>query len=483
MKNRLTLLALALGALLMTSCNTTVEETKPNVIYILMDDMGYGDAGCYGQEKFTTPNIDQMAADGMKFTQHYSGSTVCAPSRSSLLTGQHTGHTPIRGNKEIKPEGQAPMPASAVTIAEILKGAGYTTGAFGKWGLGFVGTEGDPNNQGFDEFYGYNCQRMAHRYYPTHLWHNSEKVMMEGNDWKHTVTYAQDLIQDATIDFIETNKDKPFFAYVPIVLPHAELLVPDDEILAEYADKFEETPFVAQKGGDYNEDHLIYMYASQPKPRATFASMMTRADKYVGEIMAKLDELGIAENTIVMFTSDNGPHQEGGADPEFFNSNGGLRGFKRDLYEGGIRTPFLAVWPGKIAPGSSSDLISAFWDVMPTVADIAGVKLTNETDGISLLPTLLGKGEQAEHPYLYWEFHEKGGRLGVRMGDWKGVIYNVSKKVPNDFELYDLSVDPSETNNVAKDHPEIEAQIREIMKNARTESDVYKFKANTLSGM
>jgi len=480
MKKGLGMLSAAFLLLLMLSCNTSGElAQKPNIVYILMDDMGYGDAGCYGQEKFITPNIDNLALEGMKFTQHYSGSTVCAPSRSSLLTGQHTGHTPIRGNKEIKPEGQAPMPAAAVTIAEVLQGAGYVTGAFGKWGLGFVGTEGDPNNQGFDEFFGYNCQRMAHRYYPSHIWHNSDKVMMQGNDWKHTVTYAQDLIQDATLDFIENNKDKPFFAYVPILLPHAELLVPEDELWAMYDDQFEETPFVASEGGDYDENNVIYKYASQPKPRAAFAAMMTRADGYVGEIMEKLKELGLDENTIVMFSSDNGPHQEGGADPDFFNSNGGLRGYKRDLYEGGIRSPFLAVWPGKIAAGSTSDHISAFWDVMPTLADAAGVELENETDGISFLPTLLNKGEQQQHDYLYWEFHERGGRLGVRMGDWKGIIYNVSKETPDDFELYDLSTDPAETHNVAKSYPEIEAKLREIMKNARTESSVYKFKAHT----
>jgi len=484
MKIKLGLMSLGFLALSFMGCKEApVENEKTNIIYILMDDMGYGDAGCYGQEKFATPNIDKMADEGMRFTQHYSGSTVCAPSRSSLLTGQHTGHTPIRGNKEIEPEGQAPIPAEAVTIAEVLKEAGYTTGAFGKWGLGMADSEGSPNAQGFDEFYGYLCQRMAHRYYPSHIWHNDEKVVLDGNDGQHTAIYAQDLIQEATIDFIKTNKDKPFFAYVPIVLPHAELLVPDDELFQMYEDKFDETPFVAKKGGDYDENFKIYMYSSQPKPKAAFAAMMARADRYVGEIMKTVEELGIAENTIIMFASDNGPHQEGGADPDFFNSNGVFRGYKRDLYEGGIRSPFLAVWPGKIAPGSTSDHVSAFWDLMPTVADIAGIELKNETDGISFLPTLLGQEGQKEHEYLYWEFHEKGGRVAVRLGNWKGIIYNVSKKVPNDFELYDVVKDPAETNNVAKDHPEVEAKIRQIMKDARTESDMFQFKASTLSGM
>lgn len=476
MKYNFHFLLLFLVSQLTLSCTVHVEDKKPNIIYILMDDMGYGDAGCYGQEKFETPHIDKMATDGIRFTQHYSGSTVCAPSRSSLLTGQHTGHTPIRGNKEVKPEGQAPMPASAVTIAEVLKSAGYTTGAFGKWGLGFVGTEGDPNNQGFDEFYGYNCQRMAHRYYPSHLWHNGEKIIMQGNDWKHTITYAQDLIQEATLNFIEDNKDQAFFAYVPILLPHAELLVPKDELLAKYEGHFKETPYKASKGGDYGENNIYSKYASQPKPRATFAAMMARSDRYVGEIRAKLEELGIANNTLVMFSSDNGPHKEGGADPDFFNSNGGLRGYKRDLYEGGIRAPFLAVWPDRIAPNRTSVHISAFWDVMPTVADIAGVQMSSETDGISFLPTLIDEGKQLQHDYLYWEFHKKGGRLAVRMDKWKGVIYNASEPVPDDFELYDLSLDPLESTNIAAQHPDVVAQIKAIMINARTESDLYTFK-------
>jgi arylsulfatase A-like enzyme len=455
---------------------------KPNVVYILADDLGYGDLSCYGQEKFETPNLDRLAANGIKFTQHYAGSTVCAPSRSSLLTGETTGHTPVRGNMEVEPEGQAPLPATSFTIAEMMKNAGYVTGAYGKWGLGYPGSEGDPNNQGFDQFFGYNCQRMAHRYYPAYLWHNQEKVHLAGNDWKNTVTYAQDEIQKAALQFITDNKDTSFFAFIPYVLPHAELISPDDSIYANFKRKFDETPFVGQKGADYGPDLEIWKYNSQPFPRAAFASMVVRLDAYVGQVIDKLDELGLSENTIVMFASDNGPHQEGGADPVFFNCNGGLRGFKRDLYEGGIRTPFIVDWPNKIKAGTLSDHISAFWDVMPTLADIVGVKVTSSNDGISFLPELLGQKDQKKHDYLYWEFHEKGGRKAVRLGDWKGVVYHVNNPQKAKMQLYNLSTDPAEKNDVAKDYPDIVKQISEIMKDARTESVNFNFGAETLLG-
>ncbi|WP_430931132.1 arylsulfatase [Saccharicrinis sp. 156] len=481
---------IGLMALGLFSCNSSQtnkktegvkENVKPNIIYILADDAGYGDLGCYGQTRFETPNLDKLAERGMRFTQHYSGSTVCAPSRSSLLTGQHTGHTPVRGNKEVKPEGQHPMPSSSVTIAEVMKRAGYVTGAFGKWGLGFPGSEGDPNMQGFDEFYGYNCQRMAHRYYPPYLWHNQEKIDMPGNDWTKTVTYAQDEIQKETLKFIENNKDESFFAFVPIVIPHAELIAPDDSILAKYDGKFNETAYEGTEGAAYGDDFVIHKYCPQEKPRATFAAMMYRMDVYVGQIVTKLKELGIEENTIVMFASDNGPHQEGGADPDFFNSNGGLRGYKRDLYEGGIRSPFIVSWPGTVKAGSVSNHISAFWDVLPTCAELAGVQETVENDGISFVPELLGK-EQPKHEYLYWEFHEKGGRLAVRMDNWKGVVYNVAKPNKTTFELFDLDNDVSEQTDVSKKNPEVVNKIKDILKVARTESDVFKFKAGTLSG-
>ena len=457
--------------------NTNTKKSKPNIIYILADDLGYGDLSCFGQTKFKTPNIDRLAAQGMIFTQHYSGSAVCAPARSSLLTGQHTGHTPIRGNKEIKnQEGQTPLPANSFTIAELMKQGGYQTGAFGKWGLGFVGTEGDPNKQGFDEFYGYNCQRMSHRYYPTHLWRNNEKVLLQGNNWTKTTTFAPDEIQKETINFIEKNKSQPFFAYVALLQPHAELLVPDDKILAQFKGKFEEVPFEKPHSylADYGDKDFEYKkYASQKIPYATYAAMATRIDNYVGEIMEKVEALGIAENTIIMFTSDNGPATEGGANPSFFNSTGGLKGVKRDLYEGGIRSPFIVAWKNKIKAGTSSDHISAFYDVMPTLAELSHQDIPKTSDGISFLPTLLGKDTQSKHEFLYWEFPARGGRQAVRMGDWKGVIYNLKKGKKRDFELYNLSTDKYESNNVAKEHPEIVAQMKIILKEEHQESELF----------
>ncbi|WP_111709071.1 arylsulfatase [Lutibacter citreus] len=476
-------LLMLLGLLLAVSCGKAKKQEEaikqevkqPNIIYILADDLGYGDLSCYGQQKIKTPNIDALATRGMKFTQHYTGSAVCAPSRSSLMTGEHTGHTPIRGNKELNEEGQIPLPAESVTIAEVLKTAGYKTGAFGKWGLGF--NEGDPNNQGFDVFYGYNCQRMAHRYYPPHLWENQNKVLLEGNDWINTVTYAPDKIQEATLKFIEENKATPFFAYVPLVLPHAELISPNDSIFNKYKGKFEETPLTSDASytSDYGPDIIPKEYCSQEMPHAAFASMIDRLDVYVGQIVDKVNELGIADNTIIMFASDNGPHAEGGADPEFFNSAGGLKGIKRDLYEGGIRTPFVVVWPGKVKEGSTSNFVSAFWDIMPTIADITKVEGAKDIDGISLLPTLLGENTQKQHDYLYWEFSIQNGRKAIRKDNWKGVWYNIKAKKPGEFELYDLSKDISENNNLAKNHPEIVKELKQLMVDASEPSELFPF--------
>ncbi|MGJ8731965.1 MAG: arylsulfatase [Cellulophaga sp.] len=449
------------------------NKKKPNIIYIMADDLGYGDLSSYGQQKINTPNIDALAANGIKFTQHYSGSAVCAPSRSSLMTGQHTGHTFVRGNKEAgnDKKGQIPLPDNAFTIAEMLQQAGYKTGMFGKWGLGF-GT-GDPNNQGFDEFYGYNDQKLAHRYYPPYLNHNQEIDFLVGNNWINTQTYAQDKIQDATLNFIEENKDKPFFAYVPFVLPHAELISPKDSILAKYTGKFKEVPYTAEDkySSDYGPDIVKYKYCTQDTPYAVFASMVDRMDVYVGQIVAKVKELGLEEDTIIMFTSDNGPHDAGGANPEFFNSAAGFRGIKRDLYEGGIRAPFIVSWPNKIKKGTVTNHISAFWDVMPTLAEVAAVPKPNTTDGISFLPTLLAKKKQKQHPYLYWEFNIKNGRKAVRKGDWKAVVYNVNKS--GETELYNLASDPSESKNVASKHPKIVAEMQQIMKVAHTNSNVF----------
>ena len=452
------------------------EPIKPNIVYILADDLGYGDLSCYGQTNFSTPNIDKLAESGMRFTQHYSGCTVCAPSRSALMTGQHSGHTFIRGNKEVQPEGQYPLEAKAVTLAEALKEAGYVTGAFGKWGLGFPGSVGDPNNQGFDEFYGYNCQRMGHNYYPFHMWHNQEKIILEGNAGRKTEVYGPEIIHKQALNFLETNKDNPFFMYYPSIIPHAELFAPE-EYMEKYRGKFE--PEHVYEGIDDGELYKIGGYGSQPESHAAFAAMVDYLDMQVGEIIAKLKELGIYENTLIMFTSDNGPHQEGGADPDYFDSNGPLKGYKRDLYEGGIRVPMIAVWDGKIAAGTESDHISAFWDVFPTVAEITGISAPQNIDGISFLPELLGN-EQTEHNYLYWEFHERGGRKALRKGNWKLVQYDVLKPEKTTTELYDLSIDLGEENNVAAENPEIVDELMQLMNSARTESEIFTFQSETV---
>lgn len=448
-------------------------EPPPNIIYILADDLGYGDLGCYGQEKFATPHLDQLASDGIRFTRHYAGSTVCAPSRSALMTGLHTGHTPVRGNQEVQPEGQWPLADSVVTLAELLKEAGYVTGAFGKWGLGFPGSEGDPVNQGFDLFFGYNCQRYAHRYYPEYLWENQQKVYLPGNHWSAIQTYAPDLIQQRTLDFIRDHKDTSFFAYVPMVIPHAELIVPEDEVFQLYLGRFPEEPYVGAPGADYGPDMVIGMYCSQEHPHATFAAMVSRLDRYVGEIVQVLEELGIAENTLILFSSDNGPHMEGGADPEFFNSSGGLRGVKRDLYEGGVRVPFIASWPGTITKGRTSDHISAFWDVLPTLSDLTGFEV-QQSDGISFLPELLGEDQEA-HEFLYWEFHERGGKQAILSDSWKAVRLDVGADPDGPLELYNLEKDPFEAQNLAGAHPELAEKFARMMKEQREPSARFNF--------
>ena len=447
------------------SCNTAPKEQpqKPNVIYILADDLGYGDIEPYGQEIIKTPHLTQMTSEGMLFTQHYAGSTVSAPSRGSVMTGLHTGHSQIRGNKEIEPEGQQPMEGDTYTIGKMMKEQGYTTGIFGKWGLGYPESPSIPKKMGFDEFYGYNCQRQAHSYYPEHLWKNEEKIILEDNLNGGRKTYSQDLIHQEGLQFIRNNKDKPFFAMLTYSLPHAELNLPHDSIYHIYEDMFEETPY--SEGG----------YHDSEKPRASFAAMVSLLDKYVGEVIQELKDLGIDDNTIVIFTSDNGPHMEGGADPDFFNSNGPLRGFKRDLYEGGIRVPMIVRYPNHIKAGSTTNHISAFWDLMPTLADLTNIELpANEvTDGISFLPTLLNKDTQKEHKNLYWEFHEGGGRLALLEGDWKMVILNA--KSEEQVELYNLSDDLGETNNLVDANPEITKEMYDKLKSIRVESDIFPF--------
>ena len=448
--------ALAAGGLFRSARAAT--SRKPNIIYIMADDLGYGDLSCFGQKKFQTPNLDRMAAEGMKMTDYYAGSTVCAPSRCTLMTGLHTGHAYVRGNRAAKPEGQAPMPGDIFTVPRMLKKAGYVTGMFGKWGLGAPGSPSDPVEH-FDEFYGYNCQRLAHNYYPEYLWHNDKKVPLDGK------TYSADLIAEQALKFVRDNKDRPFFAYMPFTIPHASMHVPEDSV-APFRKKF---PQFEDKVGRYAGPNV-------KNPIAAFAGMVTRMDGYVGRLFALLKELGIDDNTIVTFTSDNGPHKEGGHDPEFFNSNGLLRGHKRDLYEGGIREPFIARWPGKIKAGAVCDLPVAMWDVLPTCAEIAGIESPKGIDGISYLPALLGDmARQKKHEYLYWAFYERGGKEAVRMGHWKGVRNNKGAKPDGPIELYDLRTDIGETTNIADKHPDVVKKIDSRMKQAYTPTKLWSF--------
>lgn len=458
-----------------TSDRQTNKSVKPNIIFILADDLGYGDLGVTGQTKIETPNLDKLAREGMLFTNHYSGATVCAPSRAALMTGLHTGHTPIRGNKEIQPEGQHPMPDSVLTLPKLMKRAGYATGAFGKWGLGFVGTSGDPINQGFDQFFGYNCQRYAHRYFPEYLWLNSEKVSLPGNDWTNKATFAPEVIQKAALEFIEANSGGPFFMYVPMVIPHAELAADEESPnFKKYRERFgDEKEFVAPAGWDYGPGINIPGYQSVKHPRATYATMVEKLDAHVGEIIAKLEVLGIRENTLIVFASDNGPHQEGGNDPDFFDSNGIYRGYKRDLYEGGIKTSMIANWPGKIKAGSISDHISAFWDLMPTFAELAGASIDAELDGISMVPTLLGEGRQGQHKYLYWEFVEQGGKQAIRRGDWKAVRLNVKNNPNPPMEIYNLRDDPYETKNLVDQYPDLVSEFNRLFAEAHRPNAVF----------
>lgn len=447
-----------LCALVLLIFSSAAAAEKPNIIYILLDDAGYGDISCYGQKKFSTPNIDRLASEGIKFTQHYSGSTVCAPTRCVLMTGLHTGHAYVRGNREIQPEGQAPMPADIVTIPRLLSKAGYATGAFGKWGLGAPGSPSDPKEH-FDVFYGYNCQRQAHNYYPTHLWKNDKKVMLDKK------VYAQTPTQEETLSFIRANKDKPFFAYLAITIPHAAMQVPE-EYAAPFRKKF---PQFEDKVGKYGG-------ATITNPVAAFAGMMKLVDDDIGELLDLLDELKIDENTLILFSSDNGPHKEGGHQPDFFDSNGPLRGYKRDLTEGGIRVPLLARWPGTIEAGRTSELVSAHWDMLPTFCEMAQAELPEKIDGISILPELKGKGEQPKHDYLYWEFYERGGRKAARWGNWKAVQLDINKNPNSPIAIYDLSKDVGEENDLAAKKPKLVARAKEIFAEAHTPSPNWEFK-------
>ena len=445
------------------------EQARPNVVFILADDLGWGDLSSYGQQRFETPNIDALASAGMRFTSCYSGTTVSAPSRSCLITGTHSGHTAIRGNLELAPEGQFPLPEGAQTLFHDFKDAGYTTGAFGKWGLGFIGSTGDPNRQGVDRFYGFNCQLLAHSYYPDHLWDNAERIDLSEinrDDASYgTGAYAPDLIHAKALEFLDgAAKDgKPFFLWYPTTIPHAELIVPQDSIIQRLRGKYPENPYNgALPGSPY---FMKGDYIAQSETHATFAAMVTRLDVYVGQLVDKLKELGLYENTIIIFSSDNGPHREGGADPDFFDSNGPWRGYKRDVYEGGIRVPMIVSWPGHIRPGTETDFLCSFWDLMPTFRDLTGAASPDGMDGVSLLPLLTGRKGQREHDYLYFEFQELGGRQALRQGPWKLVHMDI-RSDNSRYELYNLDDDPGEEHDLAASYPDRVAALQALMREA-----------------
>ena len=492
---------LLLSVVLM-GCNQQPFNNKPNIIYILADDLGYGELGVYGQEIIETPHIDALANDGMLFTDHYSGSPVCAPSRSVFMTGQHTGHTPIRGNDEWKErgdtwnyqamfddpflEGQRPIPDSTITIAEVLKSAGYSTGMVGKWGLGAPTTEGLPNKQGFDFFYGYNCQRQAHTLYPMHLWRNDERHLLSNKNVPphanledntdindplsysdfELIDYAPELMHNEALNFIDKNQNKPFFLYYASPLPHVPLQAPKRWVDYYQSKIGSEEPYTGKS------------YFPNLTPRATYAAMISYLDEQVGDLIKKLKDIGQYENTLVIFTSDNGPTYAGGADTPFFDSAkpfkteyGWAKGF---VHEGGIRVPMIASWPKRIKSGSRSNHISAFQDMMPTFCDIIGISIPNNTDGISMKPTLFGKNQSNTHEYLYWEFPAYKGQQAVRMGKWKAIrrnIFDGNMKI----ELYDLNSDYREQNDVASAHPEIILKIKNFMVDSHTRSHLERF--------
>ena len=449
--------------LLRAASRVPIRSDKPNIIYLLADDLGYAELGCYGQTKIKTPHIDRLAAEGMRFLQHYSGSPVCAPSRCTLMTGLHTGHAQVRGNKQIGGKegwrlgstkgGQWPLEDGTVTIAKVLQDAGYVTGAFGKWGLGTVGSTGDPQKQGFDHFYGYICQRQAHTFYPNHLWRDGMVEPISANRDGAEQVYSHDLIANEALAFIAANRDRPFFCYVPFTIPHVAIQVPEDS-LAQYRGKWPDPPYDGSKG-----------YFPHPSPRAGYAAMVSRMDRDVGRIMDLLDTLNLKEKTLVVFTSDNGPTFNGGSDSAFFASAGPLRGLKTMVYEGGIRVPFIARWPGKIEPGSISHHVSAFWDFFPTCCDLLGVKALEPLDGISMLPALTGQPGQQQHDYLYWELN---GQQALRVGDYKAV-----RRKRGPIELYDLQNDIGEQQDLAADHPAIVAKMKRLFESVRNESSVF----------
>ncbi|CDA86957.1 arylsulfatase [Bacteroides sp. CAG:754] len=481
------------GTLLLSalSANAQKKNARPNIIFILCDDMGYGDLGCYGQPFIRTPHIDAMASEGIRFTQAYAGSPVSAPSRASFMTGQHSGHCEVRGNKEYwgnspiimygnnkeySVVGQHPYDPDHIILPEIMKDNGYTTGMFGKWAGGYEGSCSTPDKRGIDEYYGYICQFQAHLYYPNFLNRYSKalgdtgvvrvimdeniKYPMYGPDYQKRPQYSADMIHEKAMEWMDNQDGKqPFFGVFTYTLPHAELVQPEDSLLNEYKAKFDpDKVFKGSEGSRYNA--ITHTHAQ-------FAAMITRLDYYVGEVLKKLKEKGLDENTLVIFSSDNGPHEEGGADPTFFGRDGKLRGLKRQCHEGGIRIPFIARWPGHVPAGEVNDHICAFYDLMPTFCDVAGIKNYEKKyrnkekevdyfDGISFAPTLLGKKKQKQHDFLYWEFNETN-QIAVRMGDWKLIV---KKGKPS---LYNLKTDIHEDNDIALQHPEIVEKMKAII--------------------
>lgn len=457
---RVSVISVALLSMLSSAVHAA---DKPNIIYILADDLGYGEIGSYGETKINTPFLDQLAKDGMRFTQHYSGSTVCAPTRSSLMEGKHTGHTAVRGNMYNNEVGilkaNYPLLENSRTLGHVFKEAGYATAIYGKWGVGGI-TTSHPDQHGFDDFAGYLSQGHAHNHYPDYMWHNRDVVKLDNktkpkvrtgdyNDYNGN-DYVPDLMLKAAKAFVSKNQNTPFFIYYPTAIPHAALQVPEDS-LVEYKGTFPEDAYTG-KG-----------YRPHAYPRAAKAAMITRMDRDIGALLAHVESLGLSDNTVVMFTSDNGPSNAGGLDIPFFNGADGLRGIKRDLYEGGIRVPFIVKWPGVVARGSISNHISAQWDMMSTFADMTGGTTNADSDGISMTPTLRGAGTQKQHETLYWEFWEKQGAQAVRYGNWKGVRVGINKNPQAPIELYDLSADVAEAHNIAADHPDIVAKIRAAM--------------------
>jgi arylsulfatase A-like enzyme len=468
---------------------------RPNIVFIIADDLGYGDLSCYGQTRFRTPNIDRIAAEGMRMNVHYSGSPVCAPSRCALMTGKHAGHGTIRENRQYRPggEGQWPVGPGELSLPLTLKKLGYTTGAFGKWGLGAPDSTGEPLKQGIDRFFGYNCQAVAHNFYPTYLWDNDQKISLKNeafpayqklpagadvNDPKLYASftgkdYAPDLIGVEALKFLRSNKDRPFFLFYPTTVPHLALQVPEDS-LKEFEGKFPETPYTGNRG-----------YLPHRTPRAAYAAMITRMDREVGRVLTLIDELGLRDKTIVVFTSDNGPlHDElGGTDADFFKSAGEFRGRKGSLYEGGVRVPCLARWPGKIKPGSASDRITGFEDWLPTLLELIGAKDSTPAgiDGISFAPTLMGRS-QDPRPFLYRETTGYSGYQSVRVGDWKALRKGLNpgpraKLNPGKIEIYNLRDDPSETKDVAAEHPELVETLGAILKREHVPSKIFPMRA------